>query len=175
VESDKSDILIYSTLGSSSEVFQVNGIEECSHAALNLASQAIRRVCIFSHDLSPQIYNQAPFLDAIKQLAIRNKQTQIRILLQDSGKVEKNGHRLIQLWRRLTSKIEIRCPHSDYIEHKESFMLADDVGYLHRRFYSSFDATVSFNSRLEVKKLTTFFNEVWEKSEPNSELRDLHI
>ncbi len=82
---------------------------------------------------------------------------------------------MVQLWRRLTSKIEIRRPHPDYIEHPESFLLVDETGYLHHRFYTGYEAMVDFNSPLETRRLSGFFKEVWEQSEPDSDLRDLHI
>ncbi len=162
-------------LGTTSGKSHLNTAEECQFAAFSLASQATKNIYIFSHDLEPRIYNQVPFLEAIKDLAISSSQTHIRILLQDNEKAQREGHRLVQLWRRLTSKIEIRRPHPDYINHPESFLVADETGYLHHRFYTSYEATVDFNSRLEAGKLSSFFNEVWEQSEPDSELRDLHI
>jgi hypothetical protein len=144
-------------------------------AALSLVSQARRSVCILSYDLDSQIYNQAGFLEAIKNLAIRSEYSSIKVLLQNNEKVQREGHRLIQLWRRLTSKIEIRRPSADYIYHTENFLLVDEIGYLHRRLYSNYEAIVDFNSEAETQKFCMFFNEAWEQSEPESELRDLHI
>ena len=162
-------------LGTTSGKSHLNSVEQCQLAAFSLASQATKSIYIFSHDLEPQIYNQIPFLEAIKALAINSRQTHIRVLLQDNEKAQRDGHRLIQLWRRLTSKIEIRRPHPDYIDHPESFLVADETGYLLHRLYTGYEATVDFNSRPEAGKLSGFFDEVWEQSEPDSELRDIHI
>lgn len=162
-------------LGESSGQIHLNSIGECRDAALSLATQARRSIYIFSYDLDPQIYNQVDFLDAVKNLAIRSEHSRVKILLQNNERVQREGHRLIQLWRRLTSKIEIRKPDADHIDHLENFLLADETGYLLRRLYSDYEATATFNARLEAKQLCTFFNEVWEKSEPDSELRNLHI
>lgn len=162
-------------LGESSNKLHLHSVSECRLAALNLANQAKRSIYIFSYDLDSQIYNQSDFLDAAKNLAIRSEYSRINILLQNNEKVQRDGHRLIQLWRRLTSKIEVRRPPADYINHPENFLLADETGYLHRKLYTDYEAIVDFNSRLEANKLSIFFNEVWEQSEPDSELRSLHM
>ncbi len=175
MERETTPILLDAVLGETPGKTHLNSAEPCRQAALMLASQAQHSIYIFSHDLEPQIYNQTPFLEAVKELAIHCRQPCIRILLQDNEKAQKEGHRLLQLWRRLTSKIEIRRPHPDYIDHPESFLLADETGYLHHRFYTGYEATVDFNSPLEARRLSGFFKEVWEQSEPDSDLRDLHI
>lgn len=169
------EMLDDAVLGKTSEIFQLNSISEYKHAALCLASQASKSLHIFSYDLEPEIYNQTQFLDAVKDLAIGSPLNSIRILLQDNARVQREGHRLVQLWRRLTSKIEIRRPSPDYIEHNENFLIADETGYLHRKLQSKYAATAAFNSRLEARRLSSFFNEVWEQSEADFELRDLHI
>jgi hypothetical protein len=162
-------------LGESSGKLPLHGINECKRATLNLASQAKRSINIFSYDLDSKLYNQTDFIEALRNLAIRSEHSHIKILLQNNEKVQREGHRLVELWRRLTSKIEIKKPPADYIGHLENFMLVDETGYLHRKFHTEYDATVDFNSRFETRRLCMFFEEVWEQSEPDSELRSLHI
>jgi hypothetical protein len=174
-ESDTTTAWQDAVLGETSGKQHLNTVIQCRLAALSLATQTGMSICIFSHDLEPQIYNQTPFLDAVKELAIGSRQGSIRILLQDNEKVQREGHRLVHLWRRLTSKIEIRRPHRDYMDHPESFLVVDQTGYLRHRTYTGYEAIVDFNSRLEAGKLAGFFDEVWEQSEPDSELRGLNI
>jgi phosphatidylserine/phosphatidylglycerophosphate/cardiolipin synthase-like enzyme len=162
-------------LGESSGQLLLTGVTECKDAALRLTTQAKRSIYIFSYDLDHKIYNQTDFLEAVKELAIRSEHSQVKILLQHNEKVQREGHRLIQLWRRLTSKIEIRKPDADHIDHIENFLLVDDTGYLHRKLYTDYTATVDFNAKLATRQFSTFFHEVWEQSEPDSELRNLHI
>ncbi len=168
-------LLDEAVLGESSGKIHLNGVAECRAAALRLVSQAKRSVYIFSYDLDPKIYNQSDFLEAMKDLAIRSEHSVVKVLLQNNEKVQRKGHRLIQLWRRLTSKIEIRRPCPEHIDHTENFLLVDGIGYLHRTVYTNYTATVDFNSRFDTKQLAVFFDEVWEQSEPDTELRDLHI
>lgn len=172
VDMDLSD---HPVLGESSGMIHLDGVKECREAAISMAVQAKRSIYIFSYDLDSTIYDQADFIEAVKKLAIRSEHSRVKILLQNNEKVQRKGHRLIQLWRRLTSKIEIRRPSPEHIDHLENFLLADETAYLHRRLHTNYEATADFNSRLETNKLCIFFNEVWEQSEPETELRDLHI
>ena len=174
---NRSNLLLLeeAVLGETSNKLHLRGVDECKLAATNLANQAKKSIYIFSHDLDSKIYDQNDFIDAIKNLAIRSEHSHIRVILQNNEKAQREGHRLVHLWRRLTSKIEIRRPPADYKDYPENFLLADQTGYLLRKLYTDYEAVADFNSRLETNKLTTLFNEIWEQSEPDSELRSLHI
>jgi hypothetical protein len=162
-------------LGISSGKILLQGKMECRHAALRLVDQAHRTLDILSYDLDAPIYNQAPFISALKNLAIRSRYSRIRILLQTNERVQKEGHRLIELWRRLTSVIEIRRPHKDYIDHPENFLLADESGYLQWDLMNRYEGSADFHAKLQTGRYADFFKEVWERSELDSELRHLHI
>ncbi len=172
---ETSSQLEQAVLGVSSGAILLHGQEMCRHAALRLTDQTQRRIEIFSYDLDAPIYNHTAFLIALKNLAVRSRYSQIRILLQTNERVQKEGHRLIELWRRLTSTIEIRRPHVDYLEHTENFLLADNTGYLQWDLYNRYEGSVDFYAKLKAERYSDFFAEVWERSEPDSELRHLHI
>jgi hypothetical protein len=173
--SDASDRIEQAILGQSSDKIMVHGRKECGLAAQRFALQGQRQMDIFSYDLDAPLYNTEPFIKALKQLAIRSEHSRIRILLQDNSRVQKEGHRLLGLWRRLTSRIELRRPHPDFIDHPENFLLVDGHGYMQWNLSHRYEGVVNFHSPLQTRQYTEFFNEVWERSEPDSQLRDLHI
>lgn len=162
-------------LGASRERLLLQGREQFRRASEQMAQQAKYYLDIFTCDLDKPLYDQAGFLDAVKRLAIECRGIGIRILLQDSERVRREGHRIIDLARRLTSKMEIRRPHADYIDHPENFLIADRVGYIRRRVAERYEGEVNFCHPLESKLLTEFFTEVWERSEPDSSLRRLYL
>ena len=172
---DTVDHLARLQLGENTEKLHLHHKDEHCVAALRLAEQAKRSISIFTYDLDPALYNQQAFLDAVKLLAIGGPLTRIRILLQNNERVQKQGHRLLELSRRLTSKIEIRRPHNDYINTLENFLIADGTGYLRRTLHTRYEGEVCFNCRLEAGKYENFFNEVWDCSSADSDLRRLHI
>jgi hypothetical protein len=140
-----------------------------------MVAQAERSLDIFTYDLAPDIYDQPPVIDAVKELALGCRDVCIRILLQNNERVQREGHRLIDLARRLTSRIEIRRPHADYLDHLENFLIADATGYIRRPVHSRYGAEVDFNDRYHCQKHLDFFNEVWQCSEQDSALRQLYI
>lgn len=162
-------------LGESSGEIKLNRIEEFAWSALRLARQAQRSLEVFSFDLDPQLYDQSNFIEAVQQLALRSPKSRVRVLIQDNDRIQREGHRLIELFRRLRSRIEIRIVHADYVDHPENFLLADRTGFLHRRLPDRYQGDAGFNNPRRCDLLGRFFDEVWEKSEPDSELRALHI
>ena len=99
----------------------------------------------------------------------------IRILLQDNIRVQREGHRLVEMVRHLPSRIELRRPHADYIDHAENFLVVDGVGYIQRELYSRYEGVADFYAPLISQRLEDFFTEVWERSEPDTDLRRLSL
>lgn len=147
----------------------------CQAGVLALARQARRSVDIFSHDLDAALYDHTDFIDALKQLAITSPRTRIRILLQDSAPAIKHGNRLVELARRLTSALDIRAVHPDLADHSEAFLIADVCGYLHRPYHTRYEATLSFHDPFRARELLNFFDEAWDHSLADSNLRRLHL
>jgi hypothetical protein len=168
-------LLEQQTLGQPSGNIRLNGPGEFSSASSRLAQQARRDLQILSYDLDPRLYDQISFVEAIKQLCLQSRQSQVRILLQNNERVQKHGHRVLELARRLPSRIAIRRPHPDYLHHRENFLLADRTGYIHRPLHSSYHGDVNFMDRLEAERLADFFSQVWGCSEADTDLRRLDI
>ena len=162
-------------LGESGERLILHQRNDFLEAVEQMARQANRSIDIFTYDLDKPIYDQAGFLEAAKQLALGTPGIAVRILLQQSEKVQKEGHRLIDLARRLTSRIEIRRPHPDYIDHPENFMIVDRKGYVRRSQPDRYEGEANFCQPLEAKLLGEFFTEVWDRSEVDSTLRRLYL
>ena len=162
-------------LGESRERMILRGREPFRQASESIAQQAKYHLDIFTFDLDKPIYDQTRVLDAVKRLAIECRGIGIRILLQDSERARREGHRLIDLSRRLTSKIEIRRPHADYIDHPENFIIADGIGYIRHRAAGRYEGEANFCHPIESRLLTDFFTEVWERSEQESSLRRLYL
>lgn len=143
----------------------------CAH----MLSQVRRELCLFTRDLDKPVYDQAPFLTGIREMALRNRLSRIRILLQDHQRVVKQGHRLVELVRHLSSSTEIRVPGKDWMAHPENFLLADRYGYVHRELSTRYEATADYSAPLEVRQMRRLFDEIWENSQVDTELRRLYL
>ena len=162
-------------LGESQEKLTIDTLEENRLGAIALAGQAKRTLHIFSYDLEPLIYDNNEFVEAAKNLAIGDSHSYVQIILQDSRKIIDNGHRLVELARRISSSIQIRKTPPELKAHAQAFLIADKTGLLYRSIGERFEGHVNFNDRFECKHLLDFFASTWEHSNPDPELRRLHI
>ncbi len=162
-------------LGESGGPLHLDRPSVCARAVALMASQARRELRIFTPDMQAAIYDQQPFLDALTDLVIGSRYSWVRILIKDPGPAIRNGHRLIELGRRLSSSIEMRRIHPDYQDHALSFLAADDLGVIKSTPSDPREFVAEFYATLEAKRLAEFFDEVWERSEPDPELRRLYL
>jgi hypothetical protein len=130
---------------------------------------------IFSRDLDRTVYDTTAFIAAVRGLAMYSRYSQIRILVQNSEHIIKRGHRLVQLAQQLSSAIQIRKPGCDHQALSEDFLVVDKLGLLYRKTSDRYDAVVNFNAPPEAVAMVKFFDEMWDRSEPDPELRRLHI
>lgn len=140
-----------------------------------LSQQATKSIDILSRHLDPGVFDNTDFIDAVKNLSISSKFTKVRILLNDSEPMTKNGHRIIDLIQQLTSTIEVRKISNDYKSYNEAFSLFDGKGVIYLRYADRYDGFANFDRPRLVTELSNFFNEVWEHSTPDSNLRRLYI
>ncbi len=162
-------------LGITGDAISFNRKSDNSSLALSMASQARRTLDIFTRDLEPVIYDTPEFIFALTQLAMRSKYSRIRILIQDSFRCIREGHRMIELSQRLSSYIELRKPGYDYKEFNDAFLIADNTGLLYKRLSDHYEGIVNFNTPLEAGEKTKFFTDVWETAEVDPNLRRIYL
>ncbi len=162
-------------LGRDAGILQLHSVTDNALVAAHLLGQTRREFCLLTLDLDKAVFDRREFLDGLKELALRSHLSRIRILLQDHIRVVRQGHRVIELARRLTSSLEIRVPSEDWLDHPENFLLADQYGYLHRELATRYQASADYHAPLVVQKLRLRFDEIWESAQADSELRRLYI
>ncbi|MBZ0071012.1 MAG: hypothetical protein K8I04_04725 [Gammaproteobacteria bacterium] len=162
-------------LGATAGSYALTSRDDNRQVAALLAAQARRQVDLFTPDLEPVLYDQSPFLDALTQLCLSSPRARVRVLARDFERTVRDGHRLVELARRLSSYIELRKVHADYQDNNEAFLLVDDHGLLHRPYAARFEGSCSCKAPPEVRRLRAFFDEVWGRSEPHADLRRLHL
>ena len=155
--------------------FTLHSRENVRIMAQTLAEQAQRGLMLLTPDLEPAIFDQQPFLNAVSELSRQHRDAYFRVLIFDSRRITQHGHRLIELSRRTGPAIEFRCPPPGYQNSGRTFLICDDAGYYFRPLASRYEGTANFNDPGEVARLKKYFMELWERSEPDSELRQLHV
>lgn len=154
---------------------EVQTSDENRLAVVVLAQQTRRSLDIISRDLDTKIYDHPEFVDAVREVVVAQKRMKVRILVQDSRPLISRGHRLVTLARRLSSFFELRVPHEEHQNYNSAFLIADRVGTLFCPLSDRHEGTVCFNNPGEARELTEAFENMWERAEPDPNLRDLGI
>ena len=162
-------------LGSTSEDIVVTTSEENQKFSIELASQASKTIDIYTQDLAARIYDVPEFISALRDLVVRNHSATIRVLVVDPDKTIKNGHRIVELSRRLTSSVELRHVATDFRSDPQSFLVVDGRGVLHSKDGNRFEAVVNFNDPLQGRELLNHFDTIWEHSPIVMDFRRLHV
>lgn len=164
-------------LGETQREVQLETLEENKNTAISLTQQSHSSVDIFTQDMEAEIYDNKIFEQSIFNLAKRHPNTQIRILAQDTKRAVQNGHCLIRLAQSLTSSVTIHNPSREHVDERINFMIADQTGLLYRTVSTrrSYHATANFKSPQRTLELTAFFNDIWQRSTPDSQTRRIYV
>lgn len=145
--------------------------DEARAHALALISQARRSLCIYSHDLEPWLYHRAAIQRACTDFLLASPNNRLRILLADPTRAVREGHRLLNLARRLSSNCHIRKLHPDYPIQAETFLLADRHGLLLQPKPELQSGIVFYNDAGRVRLRQAQFDQAWDVSLIDPDLR----
>ena len=165
------------TLGEDNEDMLIDTAAENRQAVISLARQARSSINLFTRDLDPRLFDNTGFEQSIFTLARSHHSADIRILTLDSSHARQQGHCLIRLAQKLTSSVLIHNPAREYNHIIATFLVVDRKGILHRPHSTStdYDAVVNYMAPERAAELQDFFNEMWERSTPDSQIRRLFI
>jgi hypothetical protein len=144
--------------------------QACAHA-LALIQQARRTLLIYSPDLEPWLYHHSSLQEAFTGFLLRSAQSCLRILVNDSRRAVREGHRLIVLAQRLPSHAEIRQCHPSAPLPKGTFLLADNSGLLVRNRPESITGYADYHDPSQVRRLQQSFQQLWDTSRVDPNLR----
>ena len=141
----------------------------------HMVNQAGRTIRIFTRDLDPVIYDRESFINECKRIALRSQYCRIEILAFESQRIIHKGHRLVDLARAISSRIEIRRPEKEYEKHLQSFITFDEKGYIYRTYMDRFEGIANYSDPREAHELEKLFKEIWIRSHVDPEMRSLSI
>lgn len=146
---------------------------EVRDASLKVAKTAQRLLSIFTPDLEPQIYSEEPFLEAIKRLVLARSYAKVRVLVADPSRALVDNNRFLALARRLTSCIDLRSMNAEYPASAGAFIIADDKALVYRLQINRWDGIADMNDPAVVRRYLNFFDEVWNSSMQESQMRQM--
>lgn len=147
---------------------------EARAALVELLADTRNEIALFTRDLDPGVLDAPEVLAQIKRIALSGRHARIRILLQDPRKAVTDGNRLVALAQRLPSAIEVRTPIEEQDQqYAAAYLVTDRRGYLYRTLASRHEAEGSTHAPGRHGQLLSLFDQVWERSVPSEELRQL--
>jgi hypothetical protein len=160
------------SLGSGTRTI-LSTMPEVRDASLKVAKSAQRLLSIFTQDLEPLVYGEEPFLEAIKRLVLARSYAKVRVLLADPSRAMVDNNRFLALARRLTSCIDLRAMSPEYPASAGAFIIADDKALVYRLQADRWDGISDMNDPAVVRRYLNFFDEVWQTSMQESQMRQM--
>ena len=139
-----------------------------------LIGRARRELAIYTRDLDPTILDSRASADALRAFATGTRNALVRVLVHDLRRAVREGHALISLAQRLSSHFALRVVEEEPdVQYPAAFLANDRDGYLYRPIATRFEASASLRDPARSRQLLAYFDEVWERARPASELRPL--
>ena len=164
-----------STQADTNQIIAFDGKHEAAAAALALVETAHREICFLGSDLDLVLLDHPAVIDYLKQLCIRSRRTQIRILVDETQSSIINSHRLLPLIAKLTSSISVHILSEKQQRPKNIVMLVDHSGYLRCLNNQSYQGQANLHDPLTVRELKQQFEECWNHSSADVATRRLHL
>lgn len=141
----------------------------------SLVAQAGQRVWLYDDLLDHDLYDRYRLRELISAVARRHRLSEVRILIHDDKPLVKRRHQLVELLKRLSSRIELRLVNRDYPLEGQPFLLVDREGVLYRHDFSKPEGFASFSAPGRVKLMEEAFQRMWDAARPSMELRELPL
>ncbi len=163
---------------SSTSVRPCTGERELAAAAIEVATAARRIIRIRSAGLAPAIFDQPELEAVLSALARRHAQCQVRILISDPQAFAGSSHRLLQLARRLSSKVLLRTPSGPASESPElqpAMLIADHKALLMQPHGSAPNGWYDLDAGAQARNRALDFDQTWDRATEHPELRELRL
>ncbi len=157
------------------EPVQFSSREQASIIALELIQSAKREICFFGSNIDHTLFDNKEAIEALSIFARSNHRATIHFLVHSTIENTRNNHRFIQLSQRLTSNVHIHTTDIAHKNDKDMFLLIDDTGYAHLKIHHFYQGHASLDNAVMVKKLKQRFEEMWNKSGVDVNVRRLHL
>lgn len=142
---------------------------------VKLCRSASRYIYILSATLDHTVFDRRELVEAISDLVRGSGQTEVRIVVSDTRALVSRGHQLLNLARRLPSKVLIQklTEHPDW--KGQTLVIRDLNGVLFKPGGSEHDAFYEPDSRASTQQHLDLFKELWRHSVKDPELRSLSL
>ena len=154
----------------------LHGIEAFSRHLQQILANGARRVHILATRLDPLLFSCEEVCDLLSAIARRHRQAEIFILVRDTRDLAGSGHKLIELHRRLPSKVHLRKITTENDADNRAFVIVDGAQLLYQHSDGDFEGFCDTQAGPEAQALLEEFRELWSRqSEDIKDVRQLSL
>lgn len=152
--------------------FAVNNI---ASTALLMIGQVHSHLRILSTDLDRSIFDNEAMVEHFSKLARKSRYTDIRILIINGSDLAKHAHRLLRLQAKLSSSMALRTVSDESHTISEQLIIADQCGLIVQSIKDPAKCWANFNHRASADNKISYFDDLWNRAQENTELRQLEL
>jgi len=149
----------------------VSTLEDYRSAVVEIAAGAKHHLSIYTPDLEPALYDQDCFLEPLKRLVLARSHGRVRVLIRAPFRAAREGHRFMQMARRLTSCICLRSVPAENRDDACAYILADNQAVAYRPNAARWIGFVELSDECIDRRHVEHFEQVWSRSRVQPELR----
>ncbi|HTN33323.1 MAG TPA: GNAT family N-acetyltransferase [Marinobacter sp.] len=162
-------------LGQDSESWQFNSEADLNSLTDSIADQAQQRIWLYDRHLDHNLYSRFRFRELVSALARRHPLSEVRLLIHDDKPLIKRRHEIVELMRRMPSRIELRLVNDDYPAESQPFLLVDREGVVFRHSFEKPEGFAGFSHSRRVTLLSERYQRMWDSGRNSLEVRELPI
>lgn len=142
-----------------------DGMREYESVVDRLIPQTLRTIRIFDRSLG-RSYNSPERFELLRQFLLASRVNRLMIALHDTGKLERECPRMLQLLHLFSHAVTIRETLRPAKLVYDPFVIFDGSHYVHRFHYDHLRAAEGTNDIIGTQQLIDRFNEIWEACGP---------
>ncbi len=157
------------------ELNRFEGESECVAGLLAALSDPSRIVRIYSQELDHSLFDRADVIERLSAFVRHGPPARLQVLIHSSSSIVSRGHQLVELARKLDSKIEIRTVPGELASDRHSCVIVDERGYFLLPDHREYLAMANAYDPVQAERLSERFDYLWDRSQTDPELRQLRI
>jgi len=151
------------------------GVDAHLDALLKLITRAHLQLRVLSQELDHRLWNDPGVVELLRGFALHSPRAELRILINRPRVAVQRCPRLVELARRLSSRIKVRELAEDRRHLAEEFAIADEYAVLHKKRHDELETWWYPHAPLEARQQRRRFEAWWEEAVPARELAQLGI
>jgi len=144
----------------------LSGHAEAQEAIDNVIGRAGHILRAFDHDdLGGRGFNGVARDATLRKFLMADRINEMRIVLHETGRLERDCPRLLNLLREHPVAIKIHRATGVALQANDPFIIADDAHFWHQLHYQHPRSVLSLDSTIDAKPMLERFEEIWLSSE----------